>query len=96
MINIKVISKSSNKLDPVEMLDNKYSHSIFQQYCNDLPENCFYINCGINEESLIAIWYSDEDEKYNLSTDDRKSLRSLLSHVKVVKIDAEVNLTIKF
>lgn len=96
MLNIKVINKSTDKLKPVEMLDNKYANCVFQQYANNIPQNDFYINCGINEKSVIHIWYYDESEQYRFSTDNEESLLELREHVTVVKIDAKISLKIKF
>lgn len=96
MLNIKVINRVTNKLNPVEMLDNKYANCVFQQYDNNIPQNDFYINCGINEKSVIHIWYNDESEQYRFSTDDEKSLLKLFEHITVVKIDAKISLKIKF
>lgn len=99
MLNIKVINKSTDKLNPVEMLENKYSNRVFQQYANNVPQNHFYINCGINEEAviqIIQIWFDDENYEYQLSTSDKKDLSMLLPHIKVVKLDAKINLTLEF
>lgn len=98
MIKIKVIDKSKHKIriSPKLMLKNIYAGCIFQQYSHDFPQNNFYINCGLNEKSVIHIWYDDENEQYRLSTDNKKSLEELLPHVSVLEIDAEINLDLKF
>lgn len=98
MIKIKVIDKSKHKIrmSPKLMLKNIYTGCIFQQYSNNIPQNNFYINCGMNEPSVIHIWYDDEDKQYRLSTDNKKSLGELLPHVSVIQIDAEINLDLKF
>lgn len=96
MLNIKVINRATNKLNPVEMLENKYAGCVFQQYANNIPQNNFYINCDINEGAVIQIWFDDVNYKYQLSTINKKDLSMYLPHVKVVKLDAKINLTLEF
>jgi len=96
MIKIKVTGEHKIRILPKIMLSNIYAGCIFQQYSHGFPQNSFYINCGMNETSVIHIWYDDEDKQYRLSTDNKKSLGELLPHVYVLEIDAEINLDLKF
>ena len=96
MIKITV-NKSKTKpldlIDPCKMINTPYG-TIFQQYVSDKPVNDFYISCGHAEPSVIHVWYDEEDKNYKLSTDTFKSLKGLASHVKVLEVDATIELII--
>lgn len=92
-ITVKNISNNVKLIDPVRMLDNIWpAGTVFQQYVSGSPTKDYYITCGHHEDSVITIWYCDEDFRHKLSTDNIKSLSELLSHVKVQQIEAEINL----
>lgn len=80
-------------IDPVEMIGFDYG-TIFQQYHNGHPCKDYYISCGSAEKSVIHIWYNDEDAEYNLSTDNFKSLKTLVDTVKVKEIDATIEISL--
>jgi hypothetical protein len=92
VITIKVSDKEvdSDFIDPVEMIGFDYG-TIFQQYHNGKPCKDYYISCGHAEKSVIHIWYNEEDE-YNLSTDDIKSLKELVDAVRVKEINATIEI----
>ena len=94
IINVSRDNEVVDLIDPVEMI-NSPEGTVFQQYFNNKPTNQYYISCGVNEESLVQIWYDDEDGKHRLSTENKKSLKKLYDTVKVKKTDAviEINLT---
>lgn len=92
-ININNTKSGPKLIDPCEMINSAYG-TIFQQYFNGIQSNDFYISCGLCEKNIIHIWYSEEDKKYQLSTDDLKSLKGLVDRVKVCAIDATIELNI--
>jgi hypothetical protein len=85
------VQNNSEHIRPEEMLDwNKYdSGTIFQQYDKGLPSNTYYIACGPYEKRVVTIWFGDG--YYSFSTDNKKSLMELLSHITV-----KVNKTVSF
>lgn len=95
MIKIKVGRDLPNEelIDPTDMI-NSPDGTIFQQYTNGKPTKDYYVSCGPAEKSVIHIWHDDDTRQHRLSTDDKKSLKELLDHVKVKVIDAtlEINL----
>lgn len=95
MITIIVNEKEvdNDLIDPVEMIGSEYG-TIFQQYFNGKPCKDYYISCGHAEKSVIHIWHHEEDEEYNLSTDDIKSLKELVNTVKVKEIDATIEINL--
>lgn len=99
MYKVKVNKKSvktDGLINPIDMLIRKNESCCFQQYSHGKPQKTFYINCGIGEDNLIAIWYCDEEKKYLLSTDNIESLSTLNDHVQVKKIKSiELEFTIK-
>jgi hypothetical protein len=80
-------------LDPCEMLNNKFDHgAVFQQYFQGVPQRIYYICCGPYEDSVIHIWFSDEEDEYRLSTDNLQSLKELNSNVKVKQCDVDIKM----
>ncbi len=89
-------AKGPKSLSHMKMRDMlKYTDRIFQQYYNGIPQKIYYVNCGIHEKNLVTIWYSAEDNKYRLSTDNAKSLRDFYKDVTVIDVTEEINIDIK-
>lgn len=98
MINIKVNEKvqTQRMYNPADMLLNTWPEGqIFQQYFNGVPQKDYYINCGLNEPSVIHLWYNEEEKHYCISTNDKKSLLGFNHTVIVSPIDAEVLITLE-
>lgn len=96
-INVKKNKNSQMKLlTPSDMLKAENSNRIFAMF--DLNRydfvNTFFINCGVNEKSVITIWYDDEDKQYRLSTDNLAGLKEYNKHIKVVDVTDTINLSI--
>ena len=82
-----------NLLDPCEMFSNRFDHgTVFQQYFHDVPQKTYYICCGSYEESVIHIWFSDEENTYKFSTDNLRSLKDLNYSVKVKQCDSVIKM----
>ena len=95
MIKIKVNDNTEDEslVDPITMVGTEHG-TIFQQYHNGEPCKDYYISCGRSEQSVIHIWYNEENGEYNLSTDNFKSLKSLVDTVKVKEIDATIDINL--
>ena len=93
MITIKINEKQSGYdfIHPYEMLNSEYG-TVFEQWFEGKPQGEFYISCGHCEDSVINIWYDEEDGCHKLSTDNAKSLKGLVNSVMVRKIDATVTI----
>jgi len=92
-IKVQQTKTDMELLDPREMLNNRFDHgTIFQEYFHSVPQKSYYICCGPHEESLIHIWFSDEEDEYKLSTDNLKSLKELNSDVKVKQCDVDIKM----
>lgn len=98
MITIKVTEKQKEPqmCSPVLMLSNEWPEGqVFQQYFNGNPQKDYYINCGMNELSVIHIWFSLHTQSYALSTCNKKSLLELNPTVLVTPIEAEILITLE-
>lgn len=93
MIEIKINKKdeSINLIKPSEMINSKYG-TVFQEFFKNKQGNSFFISCGIGEKSIIHIWYNDENKRYELSTDDKESLKQFVESYKVFEIDAIISI----
>ena len=78
-------------LEPIAMLDSGLPYgTLFRQYVDGEPEDTYYLTCGFMEKRVITLWYSEEERKHLLSTDNKNSLKELLPHVRVAQSDASV------
>ena len=91
---INVIHAEEKLISLSDLLKRGSEDKIFQQYDNENPRNVFYINCGLNEERVVCIWYEDESEIYRLSTEDKKGLAQFYPHVKVKDVTNSVDIKI--
>lgn len=95
-INVKNAKSSPNFCPPVEMLNNSWPEGqVFQQYFDGTPQKDYYLNCGMNEKSVVHLWWDSGNEKYSLSTDNSLSLKELAPTVQVLPIDAEITITLE-
>ena len=92
-ITINNTKEDLDFIDPCSMLNSEYG-TIFQQWFNGKPMQDFYMSCGYAEKSMVHIWHCSENKCFKLSTDDLKSLKGLAKTVKVVKIDATVEINL--
>lgn len=95
MISIQVDSYVDKLINPVDMLGNFPEGTIFQQYSKGKPQKWFFIHCGLNEPSLVVIWYNDEMKKYMMSTTNLDELLEYYDHVKVKKINADLKIILE-
>lgn len=94
MIEIKIKDTKNKKkklLHPNEMLDTPYG-TVFRQWFNNKPSDCYYMSCGHAEKSVVTFWFDDESGKYRLATDDAESLSEFNFSVRVQKIEADVKM----
>lgn len=95
MIKITVNkTKKPQKLIHRSSIFNTEHGTVFQQYFRGKPKNWFYISCGYAEDSVVTIWYDNEACCYKLSVDNRESISQLVETVKVVAIEATVEINL--
>lgn len=92
MIKVKVEQElvKYDLIEPINMFKYKKG-TVFQEYVNGKPDKWFFVNLGLNED-LLVIWYNDEMCKYELSTDNKKGISGLLSHVKCKVVDMKLEI----
>lgn len=86
------LNKEIELLKPSKMLDNLPYGTVFQQWFKGEPSDTFFLTCGPSEKRVITFWWDDENRKYKVGTDNKKSLREYVSSVKVFKINAEIKI----
>jgi hypothetical protein len=97
MVKIKITESDKNTnplINPCKMFDAPHG-TIFQQYIDDDPGEDFWISCGLNEKSLINLWFDDEAGCHKLSTDRKRNLREFSKDVKVRRVDGDLKLKLK-
>ena len=95
VINVEKSANENNLIKPCHMLDRGNEDKIFQMYDDGLAQETIFINCGINEKSLVSIWFDDESKCYRLSTDDLKGLREYNSWIKVKDVTDQIQIQIQ-
>lgn len=95
MIKIKVKSQKEKLENPAVMFEPHAYGTVFQQYFRGKPDNTYFIHCGIGAKHLITVWYNDEDNRHELSTDSIKDINSFTEHVKVKRVDADIKITLE-
>lgn len=95
VINVEKVAQETDLIKPCDMLKRGNENKIFQQYSHGKPQDQYYINCGINEERVIMVWYDDESETFKLSTDNFKGLREFYSHVRVKDVTDQIEIQIQ-
>lgn len=90
-------NKNKKQIKPKKMFDRKYYYgTVFQEYFNNKPEKTFWVKLDPAGESLLNVWFNEENNKYELSTDNIESLLEFAESVKVVKIEADINFSLDF
>jgi hypothetical protein len=73
--------------DPCCMLKSSVPDgTAFQLHSKGEPFNEYFITCGMHEQRVVHIWFSEEEDCYRLSTSGNRDLKEYLPHVKVKEI----------
>ena len=93
MVNIKVFTKpvhNSPYIKPIECYGTDKGN-IYQQYDTGSPCRTYLISPG-HHERPISLWYNDETNAWEMSSDSKKDLKQFLPHIKYRQVDAELDI----
>jgi len=89
-INVTNVSLEKKFLDPIECFGAEHG-KIFQQYNHGEPTKDYLLGAGHHERPIL-IWWDNEENKYKLSSDSKKELKSLYDHVKYLEVNGEISM----
>lgn len=100
-IKLKNLESKPDLMSPLKVLDNKWDYgTIFRGYHRGKPTKDFFITCGRGENSVIHLWYNDDEvdiaanRGFKFSTSDLEDLSEYVDTHKVYKIDADIKMEV--
>lgn len=92
-MSISINVGTNKNLQKVTALIEAEPGSIWRQYSSGIAEDTYYIVPARNER-IILIWRDSPQEEWELATDDYEELKQLHSHVKIMKVNMELRVTL--